>query len=945
MTLHLLRKFVFILVVLSQGLALAGPCEEVVFSDLKSYNKAMTERLTLREGQGSLMALYLKNKTPYPAEDGKRSLQDVLRLLELYPELTKPNLREQILEFTLTNRESPKSLKNFIRSFTRSAGQIRNNLFQISANFGFWMKLLDFRSPGITNAKPLSETEIVKNPPSPIEVSPPTQGKSAKKTLKKQQQEDFIKWLNTTPLNQETRDFIKDISQSYWKRTVTLYRALEEMRKSYRRVGGDNNPVVQRIGQAMADLVHTVGFGNEGLKARLKSINPTESYSAVKDILNERDRLAFDLGFEGHFKELKEALDSKIFDETKTLQQIHQDIQNQASVVKGKEVLRLRSLSLQESPFRACFGGDCSTESYFEKALDPNFIYFTLTDSQHRSFGQVTVVLGLAHNPQGRQVKTAFLDKIQGVSLERLKAMLEGIRLTLKEKGYVLAIPKEVGDPYTGLTNDPLIRYYVESKILPFITKSLRDFNPHKHEYDGLFDDIGHSRVNAKLPLLVFEGIKIQGVEIKTGPIHKPKQASFSLSVRSLYEPILALEKSTNEVDQSRFLSQLLIMRGIKELNISNQYVKEHLDFVLQNKSFSFSLRKKAFFTLLEDVTHELSNKISMPTLKKLATPFSKKEQQIIIGEMSNWKNTTGYRKQVIKDLSSQGFNSVLQIKRALDSPWGQVLDKGYMLFFVIDVFSKNKHVVNAITKALLDRGVDVNYRDDGGSTILMQATVKGLASVVKMLLKKGANVNDKNEYDETALIIATKGDGSNYLQIMRMLLDNGADVNAKTHSGDTALIIATHYGLIKSMRLLLNRGADINAANNVDITPLVQAMYNSYDHAFRLLVEKGADLQWDYLYDLVLHPAIQKNVRILFDMETANKNLSAVLNHPIFTSEVTSAKSASRFLLEKGRQIKEQNNKDKQTALQVRKFYEKLFDLTSLIQTVLLNEFPLLLE
>ena len=149
----------------------------------------------------------------------------------------------------------------------------------------------------------------------------------------------------------------------------------------------------------MVELVHTVGFGNKAWTALLKSPDPAQSYEALRKILNERDIVAFDLGFEGHFAEMTKKLNAKIEDTDPQLKQIEKDIQNQAYTIKGIEVLRLRVLSLQESPFRSCMGGDCTTESYFAKALDPNFVYFTLTDKDHKSSGVVTVVLGVAINP------------------------------------------------------------------------------------------------------------------------------------------------------------------------------------------------------------------------------------------------------------------------------------------------------------------------------------------------------------------------------------------------------------------------------------------------------------------------------------------------------------------------------------------------------------------
>ena len=806
-----------ILMVFWTGVAFAGPCEEVAFSDTESFAQAMTENLILREGQDSLMRFYLTKSTPFPNSTGGHTLSSVLSILNRHPELKKPHLKEQILEFPITERESPESLKTFVRSLTQSAGKIRNNLFQIEANLGFWMQMLDFPSVDIN----------------------PSLNKEQKKALKKQQQEDFIAYLNTTPLNQDTRDFIKDTSKPYQERTVTLYKALEEIRNSYSRVGGNSQQVVQRIGQAMADLVHTVGFGNERQKALLKNPNPAQSYSALRSILNERDMLAFDLGFEGHFKELKETFDSKILDETKILQQIHQDIQNEPATITGKEVLRLRSLSLQESPFRSCFGGDCSTQNYFEKALDPNFLYFTLTDSQHRSFGHVTLVLGEAKNKQGLKIKVAFVDKIQGVYLERLKPMLEGIRLTLKEEGYVLALPKEVGNT-NGLANADLIRRYVQQDILPHLKHQFKNFKPHNkyNFYEGL------SRAEHNLVLYQFEGTNLEGVYIQAGKVYQSQLASLDVKVQSLYEPILKLEKSTKEAEQFKFLSHLLNIHDVRELlDISDHYVRDHLNFVLNNKDFSFKIRKQAFYTLCEfSYKHDPDFKQTLNTIdpidffNKIMISFSTKEREIIIGEMSNWKNTIGYRRYIITDISikrSEMIKNVSDLKQELESFYGTLLDSNVML-----VQAKIKGSVPQM-RYLLERGADPNTTDDGWS-LLMWASKAGHTEIAKMLLEKGADPNNKSYRDgKTALMWASR---AGHTEIAKMLLERGADPNIKDIEGWSPLMVAGRNGHIEIVKMLLKEGADPNTKDGIyGKTALMWASEAGHTEIVKILREKVA--------------------------------------------------------------------------------------------------------
>ena len=749
-----------------QGLAWAGPCEEVAFSNPTDFAEAMTKGLFLRGGtrgtggtrpedsarhnedQNSLFELYKQGSYPYPHKSAGHFLNDVFRILKDHPELSKPALREQILIFPIKGRDSPQSLKSFVRSLTHSAGQIRSNLFQIEANLGYWMKMLDFSSVDTSN---LSKQE--------------------KKALKQQQKEDFIAYLNTTALNQKNRDFIKDTSQPYRERAIALYKALEEIRqhpsfppdkgglKSQQlgfsvAMGGSFIPPASRIEQAMVELVHTVGFGNATWVASLKSKDPAQSYEALRKILNERDILAVDLGFEGHFPEMTKKFNAKIEDIDPQLKQIEKDIQSQPYTTKGTEVLRLRALSLQESPFRSCMGGDCATRDYFEKALDPNFIYFTSTYKDHKSSGAVTVVLGHALNQKGQKVKVAFVDKIQNVPTDHITAMLEGIRLSLKEQDYRLGLPKEVGD-HNDLANESLMRSYVAEGILPQLKNSLNAFTPHKHKYP--FEKITYSRADEKLDLWEFEGVKPKDIQIKAGEIHKPKIVSSSVTVRSLYEPILSLKDSRKEEDQIKFLDNLIIVSQIKELGLSQEYVEGHLDFIIKTKGFSFKVRKQAFYILIEFALQE--RKVHVQSILHQASSFSKTEVTSLIGEMSNWKNTIGYRRVFIDKLSE--FANLSQIKLVLESPWDRILNK---------------------------------------DTILWRALIAHNIEIVQLVLEKGANINTKNEFGETALIWASRFD---HEEIARLVLEKGANPHIQDSQGETALMIAEEAGWTDIVQLI----------------------------------------------------------------------------------------------------------------------------------------------
>ena len=91
--------------------------------------------------------------------------------------------------------------------------------------------------------------------------------------------------------------------------------------------------------------------------------------------------------------------------------------------------------------------------------------------------------------------------------------------------------------------------------------------------------------------------------------------------------------------------------------------------------------------------------------------------------------------------------------------------------------------------KTQLRKGADVNTRDRRGSTLLMHAAIAGSPDAVKLLIDSGADVNAKNSFDETALLLCAADP-----QKARMLIDKGADVNARSKTvGRTPLMIAAN--------------------------------------------------------------------------------------------------------------------------------------------------------
>ena len=142
------------------------------------------------------------------------------------------------------------------------------------------------------------------------------------------------------------------------------------------------------------------------------------------------------------------------------------------------------------------------------------------------------------------------------------------------------------------------------------------------------------------------------------------------------------------------------------------------------------------------------------------------------------------------------------------------------------------------VEKVLLDKGMDVNARDENGNTPLHLAAWKGHTARARALLDKGADVGAESKNGSTPLFYAaTKG----HTDAAKLLLDKGADVGARNELGWTPLHYATSRGHVDIARLLIDKGANVNAKAENGKTPLDYAVNRSHWELADLLRKHGA--------------------------------------------------------------------------------------------------------
>ncbi|XP_056001108.1 uncharacterized protein LOC130048432 isoform X2 [Ostrea edulis] len=176
-----------------------------------------------------------------------------------------------------------------------------------------------------------------------------------------------------------------------------------------------------------------------------------------------------------------------------------------------------------------------------------------------------------------------------------------------------------------------------------------------------------------------------------------------------------------------------------------------------------------------------------------------------------------------------------------------------------LTVASEGGH--ESIVKELLKAGADVNIQNIDGDTPLIAACRRGHFSIVEDLVNAGADVNLKGRrwitreiadfrhfiiveklqyiYGNTPLIAACKG---GHVNIVEKMVKAGADCNLESRQTHTPLIAACEKGHLNIVEELVNAGADVNLQSRQGHTPLIAACEIGHLSIVEELVKAGAD-------------------------------------------------------------------------------------------------------
>lgn len=145
----------------------------------------------------------------------------------------------------------------------------------------------------------------------------------------------------------------------------------------------------------------------------------------------------------------------------------------------------------------------------------------------------------------------------------------------------------------------------------------------------------------------------------------------------------------------------------------------------------------------------------------------------------------------------------------------------------------------------LLDAYPDLIDREQRiWSKPIVQAARLGKHDVLKLLLERKADVNQRGDLDNTALHAAAE---ENRTKCMELLIEHGANLNVQNNVGRTPLHLAVVENRKGAIEILLRNGCNPNIADYITgETPLMAALRARNDNVAYLIINNASGLKYD---------------------------------------------------------------------------------------------------
>ena len=162
----------------------------------------------------------------------------------------------------------------------------------------------------------------------------------------------------------------------------------------------------------------------------------------------------------------------------------------------------------------------------------------------------------------------------------------------------------------------------------------------------------------------------------------------------------------------------------------------------------------------------------------------------------------------------------------------------------------KGKQLLSAIedgdpelVELFIKKGSNVNFRNENGITPLLQCARSAQTKCMRVLIENGANIEEGNNDGLTSLMICV---ALGHKNSARLLLENGANPNISTSSGLTALMMCANHDDVEIAEMLIEKSnvkVDFESKDANGYTALFHAGKEKNEVLLKLLLERGANI------------------------------------------------------------------------------------------------------
>ncbi len=204
-----------------------------------------------------------------------------------------------------------------------------------------------------------------------------------------------------------------------------------------------------------------------------------------------------------------------------------------------------------------------------------------------------------------------------------------------------------------------------------------------------------------------------------------------------------------------------------------------------------FGIYRKLTYLIVQIVNNRVSKKITKQKMDNILEACREGDLQKVIKQLKRGISNIEYQEdEGYTPLTIASKDGRLDIVKCLVEHGANVEGRDYYGYTPLMYASWGDHL--DIAKYLLEeKGADIGAKDDEGNTSLIYASrcieILDNADMIKYLLSQGANIEDKNDFEQNSLILAS---AFCQIVIVKCLVENGANLECKNHDGNTFL----HY-------------------------------------------------------------------------------------------------------------------------------------------------------